>query len=142
MSLNFFFSNFNFFGASDARRVNSQHLYTLVKVLRVFHQCCGCFIRVADVLSVLRVFNQGCECFISVASVSSVLRMFYKCCECFIKKRLFGFSSTSIYQTSIVCTPFSMNRHINMLAVSIPILAYKHRVYGVLVTNISTCVSF
>ncbi len=30
--------NFNFFGACDAGRVNSQHLYTLAKVLRVFHQ--------------------------------------------------------------------------------------------------------
>ncbi len=30
--------NFNFFGASDARRVNSQRLYTLAKVLRVFYQ--------------------------------------------------------------------------------------------------------
>ncbi len=50
--------NFNFFGASDARRVNSQHLYTLGKVLRVFYQCCEHFISVASVLSVLRVFYQ------------------------------------------------------------------------------------
>ncbi len=28
--------NVNFFGASDARRVNLQRLYTLAKVLRVF----------------------------------------------------------------------------------------------------------
>ncbi len=27
---------FNFFGASDAKRVNSQRLYTLAKALRVF----------------------------------------------------------------------------------------------------------
>ncbi len=91
-----------------------------------------CLIRVASVLSVLR-------CFISVASVLSVLRVFYQCCECFIsvasvlsKKRLFEFSSTSIYQTSIICTPFSMNQHTNMLAAGIRLLAYKHRVYRVL----------
>ncbi len=28
---------FNFFGASDARQVNLQHLYALAKVLRVFY---------------------------------------------------------------------------------------------------------
>ncbi len=30
--------NFQLFGAGDARRVNSQYLYTLTKVLRVFYQ--------------------------------------------------------------------------------------------------------
>ncbi len=30
--------NFNFFGASDARLVNSQCFYILAKVLRVFYQ--------------------------------------------------------------------------------------------------------
>ncbi len=88
--------NFNFFGASDAERVNLQHVYILVKVLRVFHQYCEYFISIASVLSVLRMFYQFCECFIGVTSVLS-------------KNRLFEFSSTSIYQTSIVCIPFSLN---------------------------------
>ncbi len=34
--------NFNFFGASDAKRVNSQRLYALAKVLRVFYQKTDC----------------------------------------------------------------------------------------------------
>ncbi len=70
------FKNFNFFGASDAGRVNSQRLYTLAKVLRVLS-----------------------------------------------KNRLFEFSSTSIYQTSIVCTPFSLNQHTSMLAAGTRLLA-------------------
>ncbi len=74
--------NFNFFGASDAERVNSQRLYTLVKVLR----------------------------------------MFYQCYECIIRKQMFEFSSTSIYQTSIVCTLFSLYQHTNMLAAGISLL--------------------
>ncbi len=48
------------------------------------------------------------------------------------KNRLFGFSSTSIYQTSIVRTPFSLSQHTSMLAAGISLLAYKYRVYGVL----------
>ncbi len=83
--------NFNFFSASDARRMNLQLLYTLAKVLLVF---CKCY-----------------EYFISVASVLS-------------RNGLFEFSSTTIYQISIVCTPFSMNQHTNMLAVGICLLAY------------------
>ncbi len=74
-----------FFGASDAREVNLQHLYTLAKVLRVFYQCCKCFISIARVLS---------------------------------KNRLFEFSFT-IYQTSIVCTPFNMNQHTSVLTVGL-----------------------
>ncbi len=34
--------NFNFFGASDAGRVNSLHLYTLAEVLRVYYQTTYC----------------------------------------------------------------------------------------------------
>ncbi len=34
---------FNYFGASDAMRMNSQHLYTLAKVLRMFYQKTNCF---------------------------------------------------------------------------------------------------
>ncbi len=34
--------NFNFFGASDAERVNLQRLYTLMKVLRVYYQNTDC----------------------------------------------------------------------------------------------------
>ncbi len=44
---------------------------------------------------------------VSAASILSVLRVFYQCCECFISitsvlsnKRLFQFSSTSIYEIS------------------------------------------
>ncbi len=39
-----------------------------------------------------------------------------------LKNRLFGFSSTSIYQTSIVCTPFSLNQHTSMLAAGTSLL--------------------
>ncbi len=31
--------------ASDAGRVNLQCLYTLAKVLQMFHQCCECIIK-------------------------------------------------------------------------------------------------
>ncbi len=55
--------NFNFFGASDARRVTLQGLYTLAKVLRV--------------LSVLRMSYWCCECLISVAGVLSMLQVFH-----------------------------------------------------------------
>ncbi len=108
--------NFNFLGASDARRVNSQHLYTLAKVLRVFYN-------VLCVLSVLRVFYQYCDCFISVASVLT---------DCFN----FLLLVFIIYQTSILCTPFGMNQHTNLLAAGIRLLTYKHRVCGVLCTEI------
>ncbi len=67
---------FNFFGTSDARRVNSQSLYTLVKVLRVF---------------------------ISAASVLS-------------KNRQFEIFTTSIYETSIIRTLFSLNQHTSIQA--------------------------
>ncbi len=56
--------NFNFLGAGDARWENSQRLYTMAKVLRMFYQRCECFISVASVLSALPVFYQCCECFI------------------------------------------------------------------------------
>ncbi len=86
--------NFYFFGASDARWVNLQRLYTLAKMLRVFYQRGECFISIASVLSALWVFYHYCGCFISVVSILS-------------KNRLFEFSSTNIYQISIVCTPFN-----------------------------------
>ncbi len=84
--------NFNFFGATDAGRVNSQHLYPLAKVLRVSYQFC----------------------------------------EFLSKNRQFEISATSIYEASIVCTLFSLNQHTSVLAAGIRLLAYKHRVYGVL----------
>ncbi len=88
---------FQLFGASDAGRVNSQRLYTLAKELRVFYQCC----------------------------------------DCYIKKQTFEFSSTSIYQTSIICTPFSLNQNTTMLAAGTHLLAHKHHGYAVyrIVTN-------
>ncbi len=79
--------NFNFFGASDARRVNSRR-----------------------------------------ESVASVLS----------KKRQVKISNTSSSETSIVCTLFSLNQHTSMLVVGIRLLAYKHRVYGVLPTALTT----
>ncbi len=120
--------NFNFFGASNVRWVNSQHPYTLAKVLRVAYRCCECLIGVASglsvlrvsyrccecligvasVLSVLRVSYRCCECFIGVASVLSLLRVSYRCCECFIKKQTVQISTSSIYGTSNVCTLFSL----------------------------------
>ncbi len=54
------------------------------------------------------------------------------------KNRQFEFSSTSIYQTSIVCTSFRMNQHTNMLTGGIRLLAYKHRVYVVLGMRLCT----
>ncbi len=50
------------------------------------------------------------------------------------ENRLFEFSSSSIYQASIVYTPFTLNQRISRLAAGISLLAYKHRVYGVLLT--------
>ncbi len=79
--------NFNFFGASDARWVNSQRLH---------HRE-------------------------SVASVLSVLRQFYK-------KQTIWNLYFSIYETSIICTLFSLNQHNSVFAEGIRLLAYKHRV--------------
>ncbi len=42
------------------------------------------------------------------------------------------FSSTSIYQTSIVCIPFSLNQYTSMLTAGTCLLAQKHHVYRVL----------
>ncbi len=47
------------------------------------------------------------------------------------KNRLFEISTTGIYETSIICTLFSLNQHTSVLAVGIRLLAYKRRVYGV-----------
>ncbi len=93
-------------------------------MLRVFYQFCERFIGVASILSVLRVFYQCCECFISVASVLSVLWVFYQ------KNGLFEFFSTSIYQASIICTSFNLNRHTSMQAAGTRLLVCKHRMYG------------
>ncbi len=49
----------------------------------------------------------------------------------FYQKTQFEISATSIYKTSIVCIVFSLNQRTSMLATSIRLLAYEHRVYGV-----------
>ncbi len=66
------------------------------------------------------VSYQCCECLISIASVLS-------------KNRHLEISTTSIYETSIVCALFSLNQHTSMLAAGIRLLAYKHRWSRVLV---------
>ncbi len=71
--------------------------------------------RLYTLVKVLRVSFQCCECLISVVSVLS-------------KNRQFEISTTSIYETGILCTLFSSNQHTSMLAAGIHLLAYKHRV--------------
>ncbi len=46
------------------------------------------------------------------------------------KNRLLEFFSTSIYQTSIVCIPFSLNQHTSLLAAGAHLLAKKRCVRG------------